>query len=122
MTIPRLPDAELVIMNTIWRENTEMTSAEVIHLMANQKDWSVTTISTFLSRLAERGFLTVRKNGRTNIYKAAIQEDDYIESESKSFLKHLHGNSLTSFVAALYKGKAISKDDLDELKAFIDGR
>jgi len=109
-------------MNIIWCENREITSAEVIKMLAAQKDWSVTTILTFLSRLTERGFLTVRKDGRTNIYKAAVQEDAYIESESKSFLRHLHGNSLTSLVAALYKGDAISKEDLDELKAFIDGR
>ena len=122
MSIPRLPDAELIIMNIIWDENREITSAEVIRLLTTQKDWSVTTILTFLSRLTERGFLAVRKDGRTNVYKAAIQEAAYIESESKSFLKHLHGNSLTSFVAALYKGKAISEKELDELKDFIDRR
>jgi len=122
MNIPRLPDAELIIMNIIWDENREITSAEVIRLLTTQKDWSVTTILTFLSRLTERGFLAVRKDGRTNVYKAAIQEAAYIESESKSFLKHLHGNSLTSFVAALYKGKAISEKELDELKDFIDRR
>lgn len=122
MNIPRLPDAELMIMNIIWHAKREVTSAEVAKTLESQKDWSVTTILTFLSRLAERGFLTVRKDGRMNVYKAIIEEAAYIESESKSFLERFHGNSLTSLVAALYDGRAISKQDLNELREFIDGR
>jgi len=122
MSIPRLPDAELMIMNIVWREKGEITSAQITKMLEGQKDWTITTILTFLSRLTERGFLTVRKEGRQNFYMAVIQEAAYVESESKTFLQRLHGNSLTSLVAALYDGKAVSKADLDELKAYIDER
>jgi len=120
MKIPKIPDAELMIMNIVWRKGGEITSGEVSKQLANQKDWTLTTILTLLSRLTERGFLTVRKDGRVNIYKAAVDEAPYVESESKSFLERLHGNSLTSLVAALYDGNAIGKEDLDELKDFIE--
>ena len=120
MHIPRLPDAELMIMNIIWRGQDESTSAQVNKMLENQKDWTATTILTFLSRLVERGFLTVRKEGRQNVYRAVIAEADYIESESKTFLEKIHGNSLTSLVAALYSGQAVNKDDLAELRKFID--
>jgi len=122
MAIPKLPDAELMIMNIIWHENKEITSAEVAKILATQKEWGITTILTLLSRLVDRGFLSTRKEGRVNIYKAIMPEADYVKSESKSFLERLHGNSLTSLVAALYDGKAISQADLDELKEFIEKR
>ena len=122
MLIPRLPDAELMIMNIIWRCESEATSAQVTKMLENQKDWTASTILTLLARLVERGFLTVRKDGRQNIYRAVIAEADYVENESKTFLEKFHGNSLTSLVAALYSGKAISKDDLEELRRFIDER
>jgi len=120
--IPKLPDAELMIMNIVWRGESETTSAQITKTLEGQKDWTITTILTFLSRLVERGFLTVRKEGRQNFYTAAIEESAYVESESKTFLQRLHGNSLTSLVAALYDGKAVNKADLEELKAYIDGR
>ena len=120
MRIPKLPDTELMIMNIIWHSNEEVTSAHVTKMLESQKDWTLTTILTFLSRLVERGFLTVRKKGRQNVYSAVIQEAEYVESESKTFFEKLHGNSLTSLVAALYSGQAISKEDLAELKQFID--
>jgi len=134
MGIPRLPDAELLVMNIIWKgtrkvseeeteeESGEMSSVQVAKILEGQKDWSATTILTFLSRLVERGFLTVRKEKRQNFYRAAVEESTYIESESKSFLERFHGNSITSLVAALCNDNAISKEDLAELRRFIDER
>jgi len=111
-----------MIMNIVWRAGGEITSTEIAEMLEGQKDWGVTTILTFLSRLVERKFLTVRKRGRANVYKPLVIEADYVKSESKSFLSRLHANSLTSLVASLYDGDAITKNDLDELKAFIDRR
>jgi predicted transcriptional regulator len=120
MGLPRLPDAELTVMNIIWRSKGEVTSAQVNEMLAGQKDWTATTVLTFLSRLVEKGFLSLRKEGRQNIYQAIIDEGIYVESESKTFLERLHGNSLTSLVAALYSGKAITREDLAALKEYID--
>ena len=122
MSIPRLPDAELMVMNIIWKSEGEVSSAHVAKMLEGQKDWTVTTILTFLSRLTERGFLTVRKEKRQNLYKAVIKESTYIESESKSFLERFHGNSITSLVATLCGNNTISKVDLAELRRFIDER
>jgi len=122
MNIPRLPDAELMVMNIIWKCEGEISSAHVAKMLEGRKDWSVTTILTFLSRLVDRGFLTVRKEKRQNLYQAVIEERTYIESESKSFLERFHDNSITSFVAALCGNNTISKADLAELRRFIDER
>jgi len=118
--LPRLPDAELMIMNIIWRTGTDITSAEISELLEGQKEWGASTILTLLSRLTEREFVKVRKRGRQNVYKAIVHEADYVKSESKSFLQRLHSNSLTSLIASLYDGDAITTDDINELKGFID--
>jgi len=89
-------------------------------MLEGKKDWAVTTILNFLARLVDRGFLTVKRKGKTNIYTSIVSEEEYLESESKSFLERLHGNSLKSFVASLYSGDVISQRDLEELKSFID--
>ncbi|MDR2168249.1 MAG: BlaI/MecI/CopY family transcriptional regulator [Clostridiales bacterium] len=119
----RLPDAELAIMKIIWAHGGgEITSAQVARELEGKKDWALTTVLNFLARLTERGFLSVRRAGKTNIYLPIINENDYLQLESKSFLERLHGNSFSSLVAALYSGAAISQDDLAELKNFIDER
>lgn len=120
MATPRLPDAELDIMKIIWAGDGETTSAYIMEKLEGKKDWAVTTVLNFLARLVDRGFLTSRRSGKTNIYTPIIGETEYLESESKSFLERLHGNSITSLVASLYGGESISRDDLDELRRYID--
>ena len=43
-----------------------------------------------------------------------------MQKESKSFLERLCGNSLKTFVSSLYNGRAITEEDLAELRSFID--
>ena len=120
MSIPRLPDAELFIMKIIWSCGDEITSAQLMKELAGKKDWVQTTVLNFLARLVERGFLSVERRGKVNVYKPIINEHKYLETESKLFMKHLHDNSIKSFMASLYSGKSISQQDLDELKTFIE--
>lgn len=118
--IKRLPDSELEIMMIIWEAGEPVSSAYLMERLQGEKNWATTTVLNFLARLAERGFLEVKKQGRINIYTPLVAEKDYIESESRSFLERLHKSSLKSFVASLYDGRSISSEDAEELKNYID--
>lgn len=118
--IRSLPDSELEIMKTIWDAGGRVTSAQVLARLKNRRTWKTTSVLTFLSRLAEKGFLSVERQGKVNIYTALVDEKQYQESEGRSFLEKLYGNSLTSFIASLYDSNAISEDDLKELRDLID--
>lgn len=121
MNIQRLPDAELVVMKIVWKHGGDITSAYVCDELKGQKEWAVPTVLNFLARLVNRGFLSTRRNGKTNIYTPLIGEEEYLKIESRSFLKRLHDNSLTSLVTSLYSGETISRDDLEELRQYLNG-
>ena len=59
----RLPDAELEVMQTIWSLGTQVTAAEV--QQHADKDWKMTSVLTFLSRLCDKGFLSCTRDGKT---------------------------------------------------------
>lgn len=118
--IKKLPDAELELMKIIWEAKEGVTSSYMMEKLKGVKTWSNTTVLNFLARLVERGFLKSERVGKSNVYTALIEEVDYLENESKSFLQRLHGNSMKSLIAALYNSKAISGDDLKELQNFIE--
>ena len=48
-----------------------------------------------------------------------ISQEEYQQSESKSVLEKLYGNSLKKFVASLYQGKKMNQDDIKELHDFL---
>lgn len=116
--IKRLPDSELEIMMLIW-ETKESVSADYIMERIN-KTWTKTTLLNFLTRLCKRGFLECSKEGRYNLYTPIVKKEEYLQKESKSFLKRLYQNSLTGLVASLYDGNSVSKADLEELKKYIE--
>ena len=116
--IKRLPDSELEIMMLIWETN-ESVSADYIMERIN-KTWTKTTLLNFLTRLCKRGFLECSKEGRHNLYTPIVKKEEYLQKESKSFLKRFYRNSLTGLVASLYDGKSVSKEDLAELKRYIE--
>ena len=116
--VKRLPDAELEVMMIIWNAEDTVTSDYIMERI--HKDWVKTTVLNLLTRLCDRGFLKCTKVGKHNTYTAIVDKDEYLKVESKNFLKKLHNNSLTSFVATLYSVNDISKDDLEDLKKFIE--
>lgn len=115
----RLPDSELEIMMIIWGLNGPVTRNQIEAGLEEGRSLSPTTILSFLSRLQEKGFLEVSKEGKNNVYHALISRDAYMQEESKNILKKLYKNSAKNFLAALYDGEGLSNEDLEELEQYI---
>ena len=97
----RLPDAELEVMQALWRqEKYPVSSAALMEELAGRR-WQTATLLKLLSRLEERGFVKREKEGRNNLYTPLVRREDYLSAESRAFLQRLHGGSLPSLVAAL---------------------
>lgn len=117
----RLPESELEIMMVIWNADKDAVSRVEIQEEINKtKDLAKTTILSFLSRLVTKGFLKVEKRKRTNYYYPLISHNDYVEKESKSMLEKFFGNSIKNFVVQLNDSKAINKEELSELRDFVN--
>ena len=97
---------------------TQVTAAEV--QQHADKEWKMTSVLTFLSRLCDKGFLSCTKEGRQNLYTPLVSEEDYRQSESVGFLRRLCGGSVKNLVASLSDAGALTEQDIDELRAFLD--
>jgi len=114
----RLPESEAEIMLTIWDMEGSITADRILENM--QKDWGKTTLLNLLTRLVTRGFLSCGKEGRLNVYTPLVEKEEYLRWESDSFLRRFHAGSLRKLVASLYDGNSVTKEDLEELRRFID--
>lgn len=116
----KLGEAELEIMQVIWKAEAPVTSGFVLKELQERRKWQLSTLMTSLSRLADKGFIRCDRTTGTNLYSAIISENDFKAKESKSFLEKLYNNSLQNMVATLYSNKAIKDSDIDELRKFLD--
>ena len=116
--VKKLPEAELEVMLTVCQLASPVTADAVMEKIS--RAWGKTTLLNLMTRLCQRGFLACRKEGRVNLYTPLVEREEYLRRESDSFLHKLHAGSLTGLVASLYDGKSITKEDLAELRRYID--
>ena len=115
----RLPDAELEVMQALWRqEKYPVSSAALMEELAGRR-WQTATLLKLLSRLEERRFVAGTKEGRANAYTPLVKEADYLSSESRSFLERLHGGSLSSLVVSLYPDAKLTEEDVAALERIL---
>ena len=117
----RLSDAELEIMLVVWHSEVDkVSSSYVLEHLEGKRNWALPTLMTVLTRLVNKGYLKREKLGRNNLYLSIISEDTYKEREGKSVLEKLYGNSFKNFVTSRYNSRAISDDDINDLKDFLE--
>ena len=115
----RLPDAELEVMQVLWRCEAPVARTTVEEEMAKLRPMAQTTLLTLLTRLADKGFVRIEKQGRSSVYTPLVSEADYQARQSKRFVDQLFGGSMSAFASAL-TASGLSKEDLDELRKMLE--
>lgn len=121
--VHKLSETELELMKVVWACEPPVTSSELLRIFAERgKEWKGQTMSTFLSRLVEKGALRFTRHGRTNKYVPLLSPDDYKLSEAEHVLDGLYQGSVKNMIAALYDGDKLTEEDIEELKQWFSGK
>lgn len=118
-TIRRLPDAELEVMQAIWACEPPVARADIEEILYKTHPMAMTTLLTLLTRLGEKQFITIEKNGRRSYYTPCVSQEDYLASQSKTFVDKLCRGNLSTFAAALCSS-GLTKEELAELRDMLE--
>ncbi len=114
----KLSDSELDIMLVIWRHGEAISFDEIAEAVKDQ-NWTESTIRNFLTRIVNKGYLAIEKDGRRNLYTPLVSEN-YIDHKSTKLLDRLYDGSVKHFIARLYENETISQEELLDLRRFLD--
>ncbi|AVV58289.1 transcriptional repressor, CopY family protein [Paenibacillus vortex V453] len=120
--IPPITEAELEIMRVLWT-NPNSPSSHVVQQMTERMEWSPNTTRTLLSRLVQKeaaGAKPGTNSKRTQLFYPLISEQEYLRSETKSFMKKLYGGALHPMLANFLKDKKLNAQEIEDLKALFD--
>jgi predicted transcriptional regulator len=115
----RISDAELHVMEVLWAASGPLTATEIADRIDPQRAWSLATVKTMLSRLATKGALSHREEGRRYFYSPAIARDSYIGTESRRFVDKLFGGRLSPLVARLAEEDSLDEEDIAAIEAIL---
>jgi len=115
----RISDAELEVMEVLWSSAQPLTATDVAERIPGERNWSLATVKTMLSRLSAKGAIRFSEEGRRYLYSAAIARDSYVGRESRRFVDQLFGGRLSPLVARLAEADALDNDDIAAIERIL---
>jgi predicted transcriptional regulator len=114
----RISEAEHAVMEVLW-DRSPLTAAEVCDAVCEQRDWSMPTVKTLLSRLVAKNAVATEPDGRRFLYTPVLQKADYIGTESRRLVDRLFGGRAAPLFAHLAEREALTEKDIDEMEALL---
>lgn len=92
-----LTGCEELVMKTIWDTDEELDMMEIMQRVNDKyhKTWKPQTVSTFLARLVQKGYLKNYRQGRVFFYQTLIPFEKYRQQMSKEFINFWYSGSST---------------------------
>ena len=122
MKAQHVTECELLVMKTIWSHpEKDMALPEILGLVNSTygKEWAPQTVSTFLKRLVNRGFLRVYRQGRSFFYHEMITFADYREATICDACDFWFDGDAAAMVESLNKVKSFTADDKAKIQKLL---
>ncbi len=114
----RITDAEWDVLSIAWQQ-PPVAATQVLDALSKDRQWSLGTVRTLLTRLVKKGALRTEKAGRRFLYWPLVSMEACIRQESRTFIDRVFGGAPASIVLDLVKETELSKGDIQELRRIL---
>ena len=123
ITQEELSECEVLVMKVIWQSKEVLSIQEISASLSQRynKDWKPQTISTFLSRAVKKGYLEMRRRGRSFFYYPLVTEAEYGRREIVKCVDNWGDGQLGNLIASFAKTKGLSREEKDYIREMLDG-
>jgi predicted transcriptional regulator len=107
------------IMRVVW-DKGEVAVGDVWDALSQQRSIARNTVQTVLTRLAEKGWLKHRKQGRAFLFRAAVPRDATLSGLVRRLVDTAFSGSAEGLVLAMLEGRSLSNEEADRIRKMID--
>lgn len=107
------------VLHHVW-DLGEATVADVRERILEDRDVAYTTVMTVLKKLAEKGYLTYHKEGRSYVYEPAQQPNEVQHRLLRRLMEKVFHGSPSALVQTLVQRETLSDDERREILDIID--
>ena len=116
--LPQISEAEFEVMKIVWKF-APINTNEITERLLKTTTWSAKTIQTLIKRLVTKGALTYKKEGRVFVYTPLVEENDYINQQSTSFLNRFYDGDISAMLSACLENNQLSETELHHLRSIL---
>ncbi|MCA9049139.1 MAG: BlaI/MecI/CopY family transcriptional regulator [Planctomycetaceae bacterium] len=116
--LPALSEAQMEIMAVVW-DRGECTVADVLEAVCRLRSVTRNTIHTMMTRLADKGWLTVRADGSRFVYRAAVDRNVVQQQCVERVVQTVFDGSTEGLVLSLLQNRSLSKAEATRIRRMI---
>ena len=120
-----LTASELIIMRAIWDAGEDVAKMKLQEILRDQygKDYAMTTISTFLVNLINKGYIKSYRIGKMSHIHVLKTEEEYKENQIQKQKKFWYGGKASDLICAVFKAtekSELTKDDTERIRSMLN--
>ena len=110
-------DSELNVMEVLWKEG-EIKASQICKILEKEIGWNRNTTYTVIKKCVKKGY--IERKEPDFVCKAILSKQEVESQGISKLIKKLFGNSKSEFLQAFLGRERLSKEDIQELKNFMD--
>lgn len=112
---------ERLVMKIIWDSTEDLALQEVMGRVneENGKAWKPQTVSTFLTRLVKKGFLSMYRKGRYCYYQPLVSKDEFWKATMQENARFFTKGDMGALACCLCDD-VLTNEDIEKLKKKIN--
>lgn len=116
---PPITDAEWVVMDALWRRGAS-TAQELFEDVGSAQSWTLGTVKSLLSRLAQKDAVRFEKDGKRYVYRAAVTQNACVRDAGKQLLRRAKGAPKSPLLAFFLKESRLRTEEIAQLRELLD--
>ena len=114
-------DTEWDLLEVLWQKERG-TAREITEALEKKRGWAVSTVKTLLDRMVQKELVSARQVGNVWEYTPAVRAVEARRSAWAELVGRAFGGSVAPALHFLAKDAKLSKKELAELRALLDGK
>ncbi len=116
-----LSELEHLVMEQVW-ERGSATAEDVRSSLSDRHPMKESTVRTILKRLEEKGYVSHRVDGRTNIYKGVDAPENVAAKAVRQIIERFCGGSVEQLLTGMVANDVVDEQELQRLAQKIARR
>lgn len=115
-----LTEAEQRLMEIVWIRGP-VTVSDVVDALPPESPLAYTSVQTMMKILEQKGYVRHREAGRAFLYSAVVERSDAARTALTYVMQRFFGGSPERLALNLVEDEQVTVEQLDNIRALIDG-
>jgi len=117
----RLPvsDSELEVLKVLWTGGPATVRDVAAAFRKRRRTLAYNTVLTLLSRLRDKGYVTVDRRDTAHLFRAAVTREELLGSSLAALADRLCDGTASPLVLALVRGQRFSADEIAHFRQLL---